>query len=252
MVADAHRQPVTRPLPLPPRAAPRPSLLGQHPPRHTGLIVARVFAWLAVIAAVLVGAATIWLERIGALSVPKPVALLAVGVGAIALVIAAAIWARSAMPVLAAMASLTVPLVLVLSLGSWNGGVGDRLVTPTELAASQDYHLAIGRLTLDLTQAPLDGGDAAVHATNKIGVLEVLVPSDAAVTVDAHVGAGQTRIFGHRRSGLGVSDHVVNTPAAPNGTLRLDLDVAVGELTVCRLPAARLRSSSAQGLLGRR
>jgi hypothetical protein len=73
------------------------------------------------------------------------------------------------------------------------------------------------------------------------------------VTVDAHVGAGQTRIFGRRRSGLGVADHAVDTPAAPNGTLRLDLDVAVGELTVCRLPAGSAPVQlGCERLLGRR
>ena len=203
-----------------------------------GLTVARVLAWLAVIGAVVAGAATIWLERIGALSFPRPVLLLAAAVVAIGVVVGAAIVARTAMPVVASTSALLVPLVLVLAFGSWNGGVGDRFLAPPTLAATQDFRVAIGRLTLDLTRAPLDGRDVTVTATNKVGVLEVLVPADASAVVDAHVGAGQTRLFGQRHSGLNVTDHTVDTPANASGTVRLDLDVAVGELTVCRLPTA--------------
>jgi predicted membrane protein len=116
--------------------------------------------------------------------------------------------------------------------------VGNRLVTPTALGPTQDYRLAIGRLTLDLSQASLEGIQPAVTAVNKIGALEVILPADASVTINAHVGAGQSRIFGHYRSGLNVSDHTSDTPTAPSGTIRLDLDVAVGELTVCREPIA--------------
>jgi phage shock protein PspC (stress-responsive transcriptional regulator) len=219
--------------PQPERPAPAAVAEPSTPKTSTGLLVARVFAWLAIVAALLAGAATIWLERIGALSIPNPVAIIVVGAVSVGLIVAAAIWARGAMPIVGAMATLAVPLVLVLSFGSWQGGVGDRLVTPTALAPSQDYHLAIGRLTVDLTQAPLKGADVAVKATTKIGVLRVIVPDDASVTVDAHVGAGQTRVFGHTQSGLGVSSHTVETPTPTNGALRLDLNVTVGGLTVC-------------------
>jgi len=243
---DRPAEPTTPALPAtwgPPRLEPAvgPAAAAPAPARPStpvGLTLARVFAWLAVIAAVVAGAGTIWLERIGALSFPRPVLLVAAGVVAIGVVIAAAIAARTAMPVVAATSALLVPLVLVLAFGSWNGGVGDRFLAPPTLAASQEFRLAIGRLTLDLTRAPLDGRDVTVSATDKVGVLEVLVPADASAVVDAHVGAGQTRLFGQRHSGLNVSDHTVDTPADANGTVRLDLDVSVGELTVCRLPTA--------------
>jgi phage shock protein PspC (stress-responsive transcriptional regulator) len=221
----------TRPQPEPP--APAGVSEPDRPRTSSALLVARVFAGLAVVAAILVGAVTIWLERIGALSIPHPVAIFAVGAVTIGLVVAAAIWSRRAMPIVAALATLAVPLVLVSSLASWQGGVGDRLVTPTTFAPMQEYHLAVGRLTLDLTHAPLNGADVAVKATNKIGALRVLVPDDAAVTVDAHAGAGQTQVFGRTQSGLGVSSHTVDTPATTTGAIRLDLDVAVGGITVC-------------------
>jgi hypothetical protein len=64
------------------------------------------------------------------------------------------------------------------------------------------------------------------------------VPDDASVTVDAHVGAGQISVFGRTQSGLGVSSHTVDTSPATTGALRLDLDVGVGGLNVCRTSTA--------------
>jgi phage shock protein PspC (stress-responsive transcriptional regulator) len=228
-----------RPAAAPADEAAAPSApAAARPSRSLALTLARVYAWLAVIAAVVVGAATIWLERIGALSIPTPVLLFGVGVLAIGVIVAAAIWARSAMPIVASTASLLVPVVLIVTLGSWHGGVGNRLVAPTALGPTQEYRLAIGRLTLDLTHAGLNGQDVAVNATDKIGTLEVLLPADVSTDVNTHVGAGQSRVFGRSRSGLNVSDHTVDSPPAANGIVRLDLDVSVGEITVCRLPTA--------------
>jgi hypothetical protein len=202
------------------------------------LTLARVFAWLAVMAAVVAGAATIWLERIHALSFPKPVLLLAAGILAIGVIVATVIVARTALPVVASTSVLLVPLVLLLAFGSWHGGVGDRFLAPPTLAATQDYRLAIGRLTLDLTRAPLDDRDVTITASDKVGVLEVLLPADAAADVRAHVGAGESRIFGKSHGGLNVTDHTVDTPPGATSTVHLDLDVAVGGLNVCRMPSA--------------
>jgi phage shock protein C len=225
-------RPRPEPSPDPTMAVPQTR---QQPSRFTALVVARVLAWLAVIAAVLAGAATFWLEWIDALSIPSPVLMFGAGALAISLIIATTIRSASALPVFASIAALVVPVVLIVSLGAWNGGVGNRLVVPTTLGPTQEYRLAIGRLTLDLSQAALDGTQAAaVTAVDKIGSLEVIVPADASVTINAHVGAGQTRIFGDYRSGLNVSDRTTDTPAATKGTIHLDLDVAVGQLAVCR------------------
>jgi phage shock protein C len=205
------------------------------------LTLARVFAWLAVMAAVVAGAVTIWLERIQALAFPRPVLLLVAGILALGLVVAAVIIARTALPVVASTSVLLVPVVLLLAFGSWHGGVGDRFLAPPALVSTQDYRLAIGRLTLDLTRAPLDDHEVTVTATDKVGVLEVLLPADAAADVRAHVGAGQSRIFGHSHGGLDVTDHTVDTPPGATSTVHLDLDVAVGGLNVCRLPSATVR-----------
>jgi phage shock protein C len=215
--------------------APAPAVRSSTP---VTLTLARVFAWLAVMAAVVAGAVTIWLERIHALSFPKPVLLLAAGILAIGAVVATVIVARTALPVVASTSILLVPVVLLLAFGSWHGGVGDRFLAPPTLAATQDYRLAIGRLTLDLTRAPLDGREVTVTATDKVGVLEVLLPADAAADVRTHVGAGESRIFGHSHGGLNVTDHTVDTPPGATSTVHLDLDVAVGGLNVCRMPSA--------------
>ena len=82
--------------------------------------------------------------------------------------------------------------------------------------------------SLSICRRPLDGRNVSVSADTKIGEVVVVVPPDAAVTIDSHVGAGQSTLFGRDRSGLNVTDHVVDTPAGANGTLQLDLDVAAG------------------------
>jgi len=226
------------------------------PPRSRSgaLVAARVIAWLAVIAAIVALAFTIGLERIDALSIPKPVLVFGSALVAIGLIIAATIVVKSAMPILASIALLLVPIVLGVSMASWNGGVGNRRIAPVALdTGANDYRLAMGQLTIDLSATPVEGRDVSLSATTKLGELAVVVPSGTAVVVDSHVGAGQSTIFGRDRSGLNVTDHVTDTPAGASGNLHLDLDVAVGQLTVCRVPAAGLLPADGCGaVLARR
>jgi hypothetical protein len=247
----------TRPEPLaPPRvpsteAAPPAAPTTPRTTTPVGLVVARVFAWLVVIGAVVTGAVLVWLMAIDALSIPLPVVVIGSAVLAIALIVVAAIWARHAMAIVGSMLTLVVPLVLLVTLGAWNGGVGDHLVAPTALAPTQEYRTAIGRLTVDLSHATLPT-TAAVKGDTKVGVLEVVVPADASVVVDAHVGAGQTRLFGAYRGGLNVTDHLVQQSPGATSTINLDLDVAAGQLTVCRVPAAgQLPARGCENVLAR-
>ena len=225
-----------------------------HGPRSWVLVAARVVAWLAVIAAIVVAAVALGLERIDALSIPKPVLVFGSAVVAIGVIVVTAIWVKSALPIVASIALLLVPIVLGVSIASWNGGVGNRRVAPVALSAGPyDYRLAIGQLTIDLSQSPLDGAAVEVSATTKIGELAVIVPSDAAVTIESHVGAGQSTIFGRDRHGLNVTDHVVDAPVNARGSLDLDLDVAIGQLTVCRVPvAAGVAAARCGSVLARR
>jgi hypothetical protein len=92
-----------------------------------------------------------------------------------------------------------------------------------------------------------------VSAETKIGDLAVLVAPDAAVVVDSHVGAGHSNVLGHDHSGLNVTDHVTDTPATASGTIHLDLDTAVGQLTVCRVPTgAQVATRRCESVLARR
>jgi len=225
-------------------ASPSPSSIDTVTPpasrsRSGTVVAARVLAWLAVIVATVAVAVAFGLERIDALSIPKPVLVFGSAVVAIGSIIATTIWVKSALPIVASIAVLLVPIVLGVSMSSWNGGVGNRRIAPVALdAGPYEYRLAIGQLTVDLSESPLDGRDVSVTAATKLGELAVVVPSDAVVTIDAHVGAGQSTIFGHDRDGLNVTDHVADAPVSANGRLHLDLDVAVGQLTVCRAPTA--------------
>jgi predicted membrane protein len=65
----------------------------------------------------------------------------------------------------------------------------------------RSYRLAAGDANLDLSGITLPAGLTRVDASVVAGHLVVRVPRDAAVTVDAHTGAGQVTVFGNRAAG---------------------------------------------------
>jgi phage shock protein PspC (stress-responsive transcriptional regulator) len=118
--------------------------------------------------------------------------------------------------------SLDVPL---------DAGTGERTVvvdTPGELR--RHHELWAGDLTVDLREAALPAtGTADVEASVAIGQLEVFVPPEATVAVDAHLTAGEVSSPGGpeaNESGLGVDSSF--TLAGPPGGPRLHLDLSAG------------------------
>lgn len=111
----------------------------------------------------------------------------------------------------------------------FDGGVGDRREEPASAADIDDpYELGVGQLVVDLTRLE---EDVDVEASVGIGELRVRVPADAALEVDAHVGAGNVSVLGEEDDGVDVTVER-DVPGAEGPTMRLELDVGLGEVRV--------------------
>jgi hypothetical protein len=184
---------------------------------------------------ILLGAGVVWLlDAVGAISfsavVVLPAALIAVGVAILILpghhggLIAIGI-------------VLTLVLALTTSFDvKLEGGVGDQVFRPSATAElHRSYHLAMGQMTIDLTETQLSG-TYRVDATVGLGQLTVRVPSTMEVHVHGHSGAGQVSAFGRQGNGIDSALDVVRAPQAtsegPAVVLYLDLRVGLGQISV--------------------
>lgn len=126
-----------------------------------------------------------------------------------------------------------------------DGPVGDRAV---RLAPGADtgiqWQQAVGRLRIDLRDLEFaDGADVTtITASVGIGQLEVVVHEDVTLDFSGSANIGQILLYNEQvASGVRVQ-HRVLVPAADQpaaGTVRLDLEVGVGEITVIRTDADR-------------
>ena len=122
---------------------------------------------------------------------------------------------------------------VVFSDDLFEGGIGDRVETPEDEAELEPFRVGIGKLTVDLTSSEL--ADARVEASVGIGELLVLVPPNAEVTVDAHVGIGNIDAFDENESGLDVDlDESFPGPVRGGRSLDLDLEAGIGNVRVER------------------
>lgn len=108
------------------------------------------------------------------------------------------------------------------------GGVGDRTERPASVEdLDEEYRLAIGQLTVDLTRVAFPAGETEVEASVGIGELVVLVPAGLRVVVQGHVGAGELVLFGEQHDGLDV-DAETTEDASPDAAPTLELEVSAG------------------------
>jgi predicted membrane protein len=117
-----------------------------------------------------------------------------------------------------------IPALFVES-GLWDEGIGDALERPERSADLVPFEHGIGQLTVDLTAPGLDLDGEKVEARLGIGDLEVIVPDDTDVDLDAHVSAGNIDAFGDEENGFDVD---VTGITGTSGTQELDLELEVG------------------------
>lgn len=165
-----------------------------------------------------------------------PGALIAVGLG---LVVAGTRSEQGQGGLIAGGIVLTVVLAAATAVDiPFEGGVGQRVERPTTLADLEDeYRLAVGELTVDLTGLDLLHRTVlaahplkTIRARVGIGQLVVIVPSEEPARVEGRAGIGEVSIFGESEGGLGVRNEFV--PAEPSVTFSLDLSVGIGEVVV--------------------
>lgn len=175
--------------------------------------------------ALLVGAGGLWLlssADVVELSYGTSIGILLLAIG-----VAIAI-ARSGRGLLVAFGVLValagIPALLVDD-EVFSGGIGDAEKTPQTRAELEDFRHGIGKLTIDLTASELDLDGASVVGSVGIGELLVLVPRDADVDLDAHVGIGNIEALGESESGVDVN---LDRLSGTSGTQELDLEVEVG------------------------
>jgi len=140
-----------------------------------------------------------------------------------------------------------VPLVLILGAAagflvaaepSLDGGIGERVIRPSDVDQAEELHdLAIGELTLDLVDVPLDTDRPVwVNADVGVGRLHVIVPAGAIVELTSEVGTGHVMV-GDREVLAGVRHDDRRTLQAlgePTGTIVLDLRIGIGEIDIDR------------------
>lgn len=133
---------------------------------------------------------------------------------------------------LSAVSAVTVP---------FSGGSGERTVTPASAASVESpYRMKFGEMKLDLNDLDLSGRDPAdpvrIEATIGMGNLQVYVPYDLRVVVEADVDLGNIDLPSGSSSGWKPErDAVVEASGEPvRGTVVLDLAVGVGNVEVFR------------------
>jgi hypothetical protein len=185
---------------------------------------------------VLVLIGLIWLlERTGAIdiSVTAVLALATMLVG-ISLILLARDGAHTGLVVLGTVLALFALLTAAAPFEGFQGGVGDRMIELTSIDEIRpDYNLAMGKLTIDLSE--IEDLDASTRLTASVGMGELIVrvPPGAEVSVDGRVGAGQIEIMGRVTEGVGI-DETFETPGfdQADANLSLDLQAFTGRVEV--------------------
>jgi len=110
-----------------------------------------------------------------------------------------------------------------------SGPIGERVIRPNRVDALRNhYQVGIGHLELDLRAAQPATKVRRVKLTDVIGYLEVRVPADARVEVNARADSGSIEIFDRPDlGGTHVHRTVIDDPVAATGP-RIVIDAHVG------------------------
>ena len=216
----------------PPAPAPAPEPVRPRPRRERSILGAVTVSVLLVVLGI-----TAALDAGDAVQ-PAPEDYLALTVGVLGLGLVVGAWYGRARGLIWLGLPLVLALVVIGSSGvSLEGGAGDRRYAPQRAAQIQDeYRVGVGNLRLDLTG--VDFTEQLVHTKLSAGVgnVEVLLPPDVDVSIDARAGLGEVNVLGRTENGTAATRSVVDHGSSGDGSidLVLDLDVNIGQVEVDR------------------
>jgi phage shock protein PspC (stress-responsive transcriptional regulator) len=219
-------------------------------PRRRSLIVLIVGIVLGVIAiSDLFSSGPWWPHRDGGVGLVLGAAALVLALGLVA-DSGGARTARSRLRWLSITLLLTVVAVLVVAAATvfsieaasgvpLRGGIGDTQWHPTTAGQlAPNYRLAVGNLTVDLSDVPFRPGTTHVTASVGVGHLLVEVPRGPTVSVVAHSGLGDVQVFGRNNAGLSTVQSAGADPTGSRTRLVVTADAGVGQVQVVRTDPA--------------
>ena len=201
--------------------APRPA---PRPPKPRSALVPVTFSLLAVLA----GAATLF-----GVSLTTGLALALLLTGG-ALIVGA--WrgrARWLIPVgLVLSVALAGASLIDVPIRGGAGEIGYRPLAVEEIRTP--YRLGAGELVVDLSAIDFGGRTVTVVASVAAGHLDIIVPRDVALELDAHIGAGNLMLLGREYDGLDIGRELTDAGREGAGRLILRAEAGVGLVEVRR------------------
>jgi hypothetical protein len=121
----------------------------------------------------------------------------------------------------------------------FGGPPGDQVIRPSDVSELQrDYEFQAGDATLDLTALDFTGTDVALDASLQTGQLQVILPPNVDVDIQARIQVGDARVLSEHWGGFSGDRRTVTDSGADGpgkgGHLVLRLSVQVGNLEVMR------------------
>ncbi len=118
------------------------------------------------------------------------------------------------------------------------GGAGEIDYRPLTVAEIRTpYRLGAGELVVDLSGIDFGGETVTIVASVAAGHLDIIVPRDVALDVDAHVGAGNLILLGRETEGLDIGREFTDAGREGAGRLILRAKAGVGLVEVRRAAA---------------
>ena len=224
---------MTTPSPPSPRPAPPPPVDDRPPIAHT-----TTSSWSATtvgLVLVLLGAA--WLLDLGGVielraALVLPALLTLVGV---ALIVGSLRRPHPGLIAFGTILTLLVAIAAVAPTEAVRGGLGERHHAVTQMSELDDqYEVGIGDLVLDLSELELTEA-REIRVTVGAGNLDVVLPGDLAVDIQAKSGAGEIILLDDKVEGVGLEKDYRDDGYTDSGSgLALTLEIGAGSIEVTR------------------
>ena len=204
------------------------------PPRERSILGRVTVSVALIVVGVLIG----WNSATDSDVPVRAVIAAALGVVGLGLVVGAYVGRARWLVVLGVLLTLLVSAAAVADIPV-RGGAGDRTWRPATVSDLHDpYRLGVGESELDLTRLDLaSAGRTRVEVRQGVGHLQVIVPDDVVVRIDADVNAGELRLPDRDTvNGTDLSERaMLPEGSAPSAAvLVVDAELGVGSLEVRR------------------